>query len=352
MLDSSFSGKDQCVNAFTVALGQACEGGKSRWYASTLELQLASLELCRACRSVPTLHVTVDDAAPLSLWTPRRSQTGPRTRRSKTRVLSRVPIVRALRLTWDLPLEDLVRRAAVELWVWSESPQLGGSSSASSMGSGEQPKGLEELVLNECLCSETVALRMVAWPVALQRLKLRCLNQPIDGIVWPASLQHLSFGREFNQPIAEAVWPNSLQHLEFGGGFNQPIAGVAWPASLQVLSLGRGFNQPIAGVWPPSFRRLILGSTFNQPIVGVEWPPSLEQLGFGNFFNQPIVGVKWPTSLQQLSFAQNFNQPIAGVVWPASLQRLSFASGFVGVSLPKSNGIMLCRFDRLLVCMS
>lgn len=41
------------------ALNQACEGEEKRWYTSTLELQLASLAMCKACRSVPTWHVRV-----------------------------------------------------------------------------------------------------------------------------------------------------------------------------------------------------------------------------------------------------------------------------------------------------
>ncbi len=49
------------IDASIVAMGRACEGGRAeRWCASTLELQLASHELCRARWSVPTLHVRVD----------------------------------------------------------------------------------------------------------------------------------------------------------------------------------------------------------------------------------------------------------------------------------------------------
>ncbi|CAM9797682.1 unnamed protein product, partial [Ectocarpus sp. 12 AP-2014] len=51
--------RSKCLDAFIVALNQTCDGGKMRWYASTLELQLVSLEFCGACRRVPTLHVRV-----------------------------------------------------------------------------------------------------------------------------------------------------------------------------------------------------------------------------------------------------------------------------------------------------
>lgn len=56
---NTFSGKIRCLGAFIVVLGQVCEGGESNLYTSTVELQMASLELCRACRSIPTLHVRV-----------------------------------------------------------------------------------------------------------------------------------------------------------------------------------------------------------------------------------------------------------------------------------------------------
>ncbi|CAM9615447.1 unnamed protein product, partial [Ectocarpus sp. 12 AP-2014] len=57
-------GKRDYLDAFTVALNQACCG---RWYASTLELQLVSLEFCGACRRLQTLHVRVYRRIPPSL---------------------------------------------------------------------------------------------------------------------------------------------------------------------------------------------------------------------------------------------------------------------------------------------
>eukprot|EP00903_Cladosiphon_okamuranus_P012037 g11302.t1 len=44
--------KMRCLEAFIVALSQACGGKDSYWYASTFDLHLTSLEFCRACRSV------------------------------------------------------------------------------------------------------------------------------------------------------------------------------------------------------------------------------------------------------------------------------------------------------------
>ena len=61
-------------------------------------------------------------------------------------------------------------------------------------------------------------------------------NQQIHGVVWPDSLQKLTFGRDFNQPIDDVVWPPSLQQLTFGDNFNQPVVNVVWPARVRYSS--------------------------------------------------------------------------------------------------------------------
>jgi len=194
-----YTGAARCLDAFVVALSQAC-GGDRRWYASTLQLQLVSLEFSRACRSIPKLAVSVEDLTPRSLWTPRDSRAPPNTPISEARASSRLPIQRALRLTWALPLEVLVESAAVELWAWSRFVHLRG-------------------------------------PVSSARLA---------SVSWPQALVHLSFGDDFNQSIVGVVWPASLQQLSFGYVFNQPIVGVVWPVRLKWLTWGHRFNQPIA----------------------------------------------------------------------------------------------------------
>lgn len=120
------AGKSPCLDAFAVALKQACDGGERRWYASTRELHRASLAFCRECRSVPTMHVRVDDdgEAPASLWYSRQPHAWPTLRSSRVCVSSRVPVVRAHRLTWELGLDVLLETADFELWTWSEHLQL------------------------------------------------------------------------------------------------------------------------------------------------------------------------------------------------------------------------------------
>ncbi|CAN0250932.1 unnamed protein product, partial [Ectocarpus fasciculatus] len=50
-------GGSKCLDAFILALNQAGDSQQKRWYVSTLELQLASLELCGVCRSAQMLDV-------------------------------------------------------------------------------------------------------------------------------------------------------------------------------------------------------------------------------------------------------------------------------------------------------
>ncbi len=210
-------GNSRCLDAFIVALSQACEGADRRWYASILELQLASLDFCRACRNIPRLAVTVGGrvcSTPESLWISRHASK-PSLFRYPFRSTDRVPRVRALRLKWSLQLSVLVHHAAVELWACSDVVELAGG------------------------CFGAATLASVVWPRALKQLSFGdWFIQPIVGAVWPASLQQLSFGFRFNQPIIGADWPASLQQLSFGSLFNQAVVGVVWPATLQQLSFG------------------------------------------------------------------------------------------------------------------
>ena len=105
-------------------------------------------------------------------------------------------------------------------------------------------------------------------------------DQPINGVTWSTSLQQLTLGYSFkgrtpthkvacssslrrlaiinvfdgssvdilwpfNDPIDEVVWPASLRRLTFGDDFNQPIDTIAWPASLTQLTFGSGFDYPV-----------------------------------------------------------------------------------------------------------
>ncbi|CAN0190334.1 unnamed protein product, partial [Ectocarpus sp. 12 AP-2014] len=126
-------GRRRCLDAFIVALNQACDGGKRRWYASTLELQLVSLEVCGACRCVPVLHVRVRRRTPRSLWSPCKSHETADMRSGEGCISSRVPAVHAFGLTWALPMEVLLQSSAIEQRSGSERRQM--NTSTPSLGS-------------------------------------------------------------------------------------------------------------------------------------------------------------------------------------------------------------------------
>lgn len=327
-----------------VALCQVDDRGKGgkRWHVSTLQLQLASLEFCKACRSVPTSHVRVDDKAPRTMWAARDYETQQHSRWQTPRrptadsdcatdakqvIPSRVPPVRAVSLLWTL---------GEKLWVES--------------GATERWGGLELLRLSGGGCwSEVESLR---WPQSLKALMLDImLEKPARAISWPASLEQLSFGWYFNQPVTTIVWPDSLQGLAFEPGLNQPMSDVCWPASLKELSFGHALDQPFAGnVWGPPEQWQSVECLFDRPIADVVWPAGLQQLRFGYSFNQPITDVVWPTDLRRLSFGFSLNQPIDEVVWSVSLRQLSFGDSFnqpiTGVACPASLQQLSCIVRR------
>ena len=101
---------------------------------------------------------------------------------------------------------------------------------------------------------ETTPLRNL---VTLKHLALcNDLNESLEGMPWPTSLQSLSFGSEFNKSLKEVAWPSGLQSLSFGYKFNQSLEGVAWPSGLQSLSFGGEFNQSLKEVAWPSGRKV------------------------------------------------------------------------------------------------
>lgn len=193
-----------------VALDLSCDGEK--WYTSTQQLQLASLDLCTACRGVPTLALSVELSTPEYLWAeaapaPRGRLTGQK-KPLEARTRTRVPLFGPRRVMWKLPASRL-RLARKELWANVECLLFTG------YNNDRVDEGF-------------------SWPPGLKRLDLgyRFISC-IEEVAWPATLEHLSLGRHFNQPVQNVVWPESLQEISFGAGFWQPLRGVKWPASMR-----------------------------------------------------------------------------------------------------------------------
>ncbi|CAN0035741.1 unnamed protein product [Ectocarpus fasciculatus] len=303
------------LKALVVTLNETCDG--TSWYTSTVELQLASLEICVACRTYRTMHLKVDPNIPRWLLAASDAQPPHPTRLGRTRV----PRLKARRVTWNMRTAEALVNPILTM------------TDVDCLKFGHDFEG---------------SLEAVTWPRRLKSIDIGSsfrFNNPIDMIEWPESLQTLEFGWEFNRPIERAHFPESLQKLVLVGCFDQPIAGGCLPSSLQQLDLGEHFNQPIEDVlWPDSLQRLVFGNCFNQPIDNVKWPASLEQVSFGllyfrgvdravmfSEFNQSIASCIWPASMRLLTLGDKFRQSLHGLgKWMPSLEEfflLGYDSG-------------------------
>lgn len=287
------TGAGRCLAAFATALTE-CGGGRE-WYTSTAQLQLASYDLCVACRAAPTLHLAVDGGMPARL------KTGDGAAGSR-----RLPAFRPRRVTWNLP--------------------------PSALNGEEDPvfSDVKVLILGHGLGLVGGGSRRWAG----------------DGLSLPPALEQLIFSQFYDRPIHGVSWPGSLREITFGEGFNQPIHGVRWPGSLERLTFGEGFDQPVDRVgWPASLTEIAFGMRFNQSTSAVTWPPSLRKLSFGGRFDQCVARALWPGKLQELTFGRAFQRPIDHIEWPGSLERLTIARA-PGAPLPTWPGVEVCRVWR------
>ncbi|CAM9115488.1 unnamed protein product, partial [Hapterophycus canaliculatus] len=400
----SNSESSQCLEAIAILLDQSSPKGGIRqtpYLASTLELQLVSLEVCRVCRSPSTLHVTLSANSPAGLWMAPRARHGPSCCSDRSdddqltachhylgelvgpvETRSRVPPLLPFSVTCRLSSDDLSKGRTTELWTDVERLRLNIADPASSRWkSVVLPRRLKQLLL----VGASQGFVKYGWPVhplpvavlsplsthtstslspLLLLVKLYIdgnFHAPLKTIEWPPSLRQLSFGTRFCQPIGCGVrWPSSLQQLSFKHRFTESItAQDMWPRSLErLVFFGGGFNESLTAdlvAWPPNLRKLVLGYGFKKSITGDVWPSSLQDLSLGGF-NESIDAVVWPASLEKLTFGKDFNQPVTRAVWPVGLQELTFGASFCqtvhGVAWPQSLRKLTfgIRFNKPVAC--
>ncbi|CAM9886150.1 unnamed protein product [Sphacelaria rigidula] len=93
------TGSNLCLKAFTVALDEASSQGDSCF--PTKHLQLASLQLCIACRSTGAMRVKLDWSTPRTLWAdPAEKSRCPMTGGTGRTRGSRVPPLRVRSVVW------------------------------------------------------------------------------------------------------------------------------------------------------------------------------------------------------------------------------------------------------------
>lgn len=354
---------------------------RNDWNMASGQVQLVSLEACRAWRDTTHGHLRVTDATPDWLWkhdegvgvtssknnrdSHNSEDNNERSRDGgvkKTRALSRVPTMRIARVTWERTIQDLRDNslsapAFLHARVFTFGRMLNESLAGIMWPSN---CSIERLTFGRYF---NQPLGDFEWPTALTKLKFGYgFNQDLKGVTWPPSLRELAFGDSFNQPITEiaAAWPTCLETVTFGESFNQEISGVKWPTGLrrvvfewrfnsslegvmfsdkvEELELRGLFNQPLAAL-PVGLKKLYLGAAFNQPIDRVNLPQRLQKIVFGVHFNQPINAVNWPQHLESITFGYAFNQPVNCTVWPQRLRNITFGHSFnqslIGVSWPE-----------------
>lgn len=363
-----------CPHAFEVALAQAAN---SKWYVSTLELQLVSFQICVTCRGVRTVRINVSSETPPRLW----GDDGAIKHHRNVKEKRKIPCLQASGVNWMMsanllqpvllqsPLLKGVTwmkvvngRKSLDEEFWTDDYEDGQPDTiyrphtvSGLMSSPEHYLGsMRSYAQVWCANVDRVQtlVRHFSGPAVDEELKhwsgalnfggggmsLRTLQELVahhaicnqnERISLPANLIRLTFGTGFNQPITGIAWPTSLVELTFGCDFNQPIAHVTWPVSLLKLAFWGRFNQSLDNVvLPPSLLKLAFGRSFNQPIISVVWPASLLEVAFWGNYDHPIARLVWPASLRRLSFGAGFNRPIQDVVWPVGLHDMTFQGRF------------------------
>lgn len=319
-LSAGVTTDSRCLDAFTVALNHT--SGVEGWCIPTKQLQLASLPLCVACRSVRTLALKIKYGTPRRLLAdansspPKPGQAG----------YTRVPRFRARGVHWNSFSFNALR------------PPM---------------YSLTHVEFMDFCYSFGDRIEPVAFLTRLRTLRLgHKFNHPVDGVTWPRQLETLELSTNFNHPVDGVDWPPQLKRLTFGARFNQTVKGVAWPRQLQHLELDCDFNQPVDGVtWPPQLTSLTFGKRFNQPIDGTVWPRTLVSLDLRGNFDQPIDLANLPPSLQSLYLERGFNKMFRGGMWPPALRLLCLGEKFnqpvrkIGTCIPHLKQLRL-EFSR------
>ena len=264
------------------------EGGA--WFTSVKQLLLTSSRICRACRGVPALRLTVAMDAP----------------------------------------------AYVLLGILDDDMQ----GRVKELQSVETVPPIESPLVRFLYCRMPVNFVQCLVLDSLRTLLISDdANFSVEDVELPPSLKVLEFKGKFNRTIRKINFPDGLEELVLGGKFNQRVNKVRWPTSLSALQFGERFNREVSGLsLPPSVKKLYFGSTFNKPVDGVTWA-GVEELTFGGNFNQPLDGVNWPRGLKKLTLGQGFNQAIVPTSLPKSLRHLNLLRP--GAQLPECPGVIV-----------
>ena len=200
-----------------------------------------------------------------------------------------------------------------------------------NFGLGVLPQSLTHLYLSNDFARDQID--NCVFPPMLVHLTLVGFTGEIKcGFLSQTNLKSLVLGSEFNKEIKKNRLPASLTHLTLGRDFNNAII---LPGKLTHLSLGRNFNRPISFV-NEGLTHLTFDtdSSFDQVIGEKDLPNSLTHLYFGYDYNQELKRGVLKHNLKHLEFGFSYNQNILANVLPSSLTHLTIG-GFFNKAIAK-----------------
>eukprot|EP00435_Cladocopium_sp_Y103_P012392 s1020_g3.t1 len=194
------------------------------------------------------------------------------------------------------------------------------------------PKGLQSLTLGGWF---NQSLNRAVLPCELRSLTFGDdFDQSLEAVTFPESLENLKFGRDFNQGLERVTLPQGLRNLTRDLAQQTSIIDLqlefqlkdlVFPDSLESLTFGTAFNHSLEGViLPENLQSLTFGNRFNHSMEHVLSPQGLRSLTFGKQFRQNLEQISWPSSLSELTLGSSY--PLAElpqtVTLPCTIKRL------------------------------
>ena len=124
-------------------------------------------------------------------------------------------------------------------------------------------------------------------------------NRPIDKVIFPDSVESITFGKSFNQLINNASFPKFLKKIIFGDEYNNSnyittsgqLDNIIFPDTLQSITFGLKFQKNIEKViWPKSLESVY----FHPKIAGI------------NGYSQPIIKANFMKFIKHLYLPQYY----------------------------------------------
>lgn len=186
-------------------------------------------------------------------------------------------------------------------------------------------------------------INMTKWSSPFKKLRMHyTFNQPINGLIFPDSLEIIDFGMHFNHPLHSVKLPANLKCLIFSEAFNHPINELNIPDSIEYIKFGDCFNQEINSMYlPQSLRTIMFGFGFHQSFENVRWPSSLKCIIVAHLNNEILS--HFPVTLECIE-AEFIEEPLHK--FPPGLKKLIYGHD-IHKSIKQSHVPPKCKVEDL-----